>query len=147
MEGDVMFTRIAFRTVRVLFVIALAAAVGWPVALAAQQPTITSAVIRWVSPGIAAPADYGKARLIVKIGGLPAEQLRTLKLQDLVIAGSGARRYTPEAVGFAARDPLHPENAADRRYIFTVPQGQTAFELRLRSFPAVPFLAAVSLRP
>ncbi len=146
-EGVATRTRIATSAVRVLSAIALPIVVAAPVALVAQQLTVTSAVIRWVPRGVPGPTDTARAVVVVQIGGLPAEQLRAVKLHDLVITDSHGRDYAAELVGRASPDSTGVENVKDRRYVFTVPQGEASFELRLQDFRPVPFIGTVSMAP
>ena len=142
-----MSIRIPAGAARATSAVALALVVASPVALAAQQLTVTSAVIRWVPQGVPRPTDSARAVVVVQIAGLPAEQLRAVKLHDLVMTDSHGRDYAAEIVGRASPDSTGVENVTDRRYLFTIPQGEATFELRLRDSRPVPFTATISMTP
>jgi hypothetical protein len=120
----------------------LAAVLSHPGLLAAQEPVVSYALLKphWRP----AAADSGKMFLILKIEGVPEERLRTLKHTDVVIADSENRTYRAEAVAIPARDGQVSAIVADRCYLFTVPSGNTIFELRLPNFAPVRFTATFS---
>ena len=127
--------------------LALFALMAHPAVPCAQVPPVTSArlTFRVTSHGVG--VDTGYTLLIIRIGGLPGRQLRSLRRADVVITDSEKRKYTPEAYAIGGRDALGGDENVDLQWLFRVPPAQTAFELRLPTFAPVPFIATYSMSP
>lgn len=139
-----MPSRIVQSCVRGLQRLALLTVLAQPALLPAQAPRVTSARLtsRVSDNGVA--ADSGYMLLIVRIGGLLGQRLRALTSSDVVITDSQKRAYMPEGLAIGAGDR---DDSVDRVWLYRVPVAQTAFELRLRDFAPVSFIATYSPAP
>jgi hypothetical protein len=133
--------------VRGLKHLALFAVMAHPAVPRAQVPRVTSARLTFHVTSHGVGVDTGYTLLIIRIGGLPGQQLRALKRADVVISDSENRRYTPEAYAIRGGDALDGDENVDRQWLFRVPPAHTAFKLRLATFAPVPFTATYSMSP
>jgi hypothetical protein len=130
-----------------LVVCAMSLGFTLPVTLAGQTPTVTSAVLWPRRDQNPARVDAGHRTLIVWVGGLPASAIGTLTMNDVRISDLRHRTYAPEAFAMNQPEMAKGEVMSSRRaWLFRVPEGPRTFELRLRDFQPIRFVATDSAK-
>ena len=139
-----MTTHFAQTTARLLLALGLGALLNRPHETFAQQPSVTSAVLRWPSARDSVKGP-GRVYLSFHIAGLSPDRLNALKTPDVVIADSQNRTFTPVGTALPGRNPATPSSIRELIYIFLIPYSGTSYELRLKGYAPVQFRSAVSL--
>jgi hypothetical protein len=140
-----MTTQFAQTTARLLVALGLGALLNLPHEVFAQQPSVTSAVLRWPSARDSNKTGPGRVFLSFHIAGLSPDQLKVLKEQDVVIADNQNRTFTPVGTAMPGRGPATPGSIREPLYIFLIPYSGTLYELRLKGYAPVQFRSDISL--
>lgn len=153
--GSPMSEYIAWMAGRWIAAALLSLVLAPPTLLRAQQGLVVSARIQAPAFKLSS-ADSGKLELLLRISGVSETRRRALKANEITIVGVNGMRYVPSAVILTSNEEARRSLLAqytdlargrmdEPQYVFLVPRGATAFELRLPSRDPIPFTAAVSL--